>query len=404
MLNTAESDKRIIYLDHSSTTPLDEDSFNVMKDIFENKYANPSSLYNTGREMKSIINDYRHKTAQLLEVLDKEIIFTGSGTEADNLAILGLGRANKKHGKHIIISAIEHKAILEATKVLEKEGFEITFLPVNKDGLININECLKLIRPDTILVSIIYANNEIGTIEPISDLSKKIRKNHPDFPIIHTDACQAVGLLEIRPNIIGVDSMTLNSSKIYGPKGVGLLYKRKSIQIEPIIVGGEQENGLRAGTENVALIAGFVTSLLKAEKMKKGESVRLKKLNVFFVRELKSQIPNIVFNGHPEKRLVNNVHVSIPNVEGESILLLLDEKGILVSTGSACSALDLEPSHVLLAIKQNEELIHGSLRFTFGRSTTKKDLKYVVKELSDIVKRLSQISALTTKIYEKRKK
>lgn len=419
---TVESDKKIIYLDHASTTPLDEDSLRVMTSLLKNKYANASSIYKKGREIKSILEDYRQRAANLLDVLSEEIIFTGSGTESDNLAILGFSRANKEHGKHIIISAIEHKAVLMSAKQLEKEGFEVTVLSVNKEGLIDINECLKSIKKDTILISIIYANNEIGTIEPIKELSKKIREKYSEFPIIHTDACQAAGLIEIKPKELGVDLMTLNSSKIYGPKGVGLLYRRKNIKINPIIFGGDQEMRLRAGTENVALIAGFVTALEKAESKKKEESKRLKELRDFFIKELKKEIPNIILNGYyhspprsagrgkdlikssSEKRLANNVHVSIPNVEGESILLLLDEKGIMASTGSACSALDLVPSYVLLAIGQNEDLIHGSLRFTLGRSTTKKDLKYVVKELSDIVKHLSKISALTTKVYEKRKK
>ena len=362
-------------------------------------------MHTSGRQAKTLIEGARKRIAECINANPDEIIFTGSGTESDNMAIKGIARANKSKGNHIIVSSVEHKAVLESAKQLEKEGFEISILPTDKFGMINIDECLRLIKKETILISVMYANNEIGTIEPIKELAEAIKKHKDernktknlmtdDFPLFHTDACQAGGYLSLDVKELGIDLMTLNSSKVYGPKGIGLLYKKSGIKISPIIAGGEQEKGLRAGTENIALVFGFGRALQNAQKTRTIESEKLRKLQKYFIKKLKEKIPSIMLNGHAEHRLPNNVHISIPTVEGESMILMLDKIGISASTGSACSTFDLKPSHVLIAIKQNEEIIHGSIRLTFGKQTTKKELDCVLKEFPPIVKKLSKMSAI----------
>ncbi|HEY4503605.1 MAG TPA: cysteine desulfurase family protein [Candidatus Paceibacterota bacterium] len=390
--------KKTVYLDYASTTPTDPQILEKMISYFGHEYSNPSSMHTSGRQAKVVIENARKKIAECINANPDEIIFTGSGTESDNMAIKGVAMANKSKGNHIIISAVEHKAVLESAKQLEREGFEISILPVDKYGMIDIGECLKMIKKETILISVMYANNEIGTIEPIKELAKKIREYREEsqstFLLFHTDACQTAGYLSIDVKELGIDLMTLNSSKVYGPKGIGLLYKRTGIKILPIISGGEQEKSLRAGTENIALIFGFSRALEQVQKIRVEESERLKQLQKYFIKGLQKKIPSMILNGHPLHRLPNNVHISIPTVEGESLILMLDRIGIEASTGSACSAFDLKPSHVLIAIKQNEEIMHGSIRFTFGKHTTKKELDYVLKEFPPIVKKLSKMSAI----------
>lgn len=402
MFSTAASDKTMIYLDHASTTPTDPDILKKMLPYFDQSYSNPSSMHTSGRQAKEVIAQSRKIISECLSCAPDEIIFTGSGTEADNLAIQGIARAHKHQGNHIIISSIEHKAILEPVKLLQKEGFGVSIVPVDRNGMIDIGECLKLIKKETILVSVMYANNEIGTIEPIADLSRAIAaiRGQRQYPILHTDACQAAGYLTLDVRELGVDMMTLNSSKIYGPKGIGMLYVRRGIKIAPIILGGDQEKGLRAGTENIALIHGFAKALEKIQAGREKETDRVKKIRDYFYRELKKRLPQIELNGHPIERLPNNLHISIPFVEGESMLLMLDSYGIEASTGSACSAFDLKPSHVLLAINQNEEIIHGSIRFTLGKNTTKKEIDRVLEVFPPIVEYLTLISAVQN-YYEK---
>ncbi len=399
MSHTAASAKTI-YLDHAALTPIDPGVHEKMQPYFAVEYGNPSSMHGSGRRAGQVLAKVRKEVADIIGGLPSEIIFTGSGTESDNLAIKGIARANRKYGNHIIVSAIEHKAILESVKQLEDEGFKVDILPVDGVGMVNIAECLKLITRQTILISVMYANNEIGTIEPISELSSAIylwrdAHNRGVFPLVHTDACQAAGALSLNVHELGVDLMSLNGAKIYGPKGVGMLYKKKDIRICPIVAGGEQEFNLRAGTENLPYIAGFAEALKIADGMRNKESERLSKLRDYFMEKLLEKIPNAIVNGDRIKRLPNNVHISIPHIEGESILLMLDRLGIEASTGSACSAYDLKPSHVLMAIGQTAEFAHGSIRFSLGRSTTKEDLDYVLSVLPGISKRLSSISALT---------
>ena len=388
-----------IYLDYAATTYIDKKVLKKMLPYLTNIFGNPSSLYSLGRKTKSAIESARNDVAKILNVNSQEIIFTGSGTESDNLAIFGIAKAYQKNGKHIIVSRIEHKAILEAVKKLEKEGFKITYLNVDSKGIVKISELKKALRPDTILVSIMYANNEIGTIQPISEISKIIInfKNRQiqipkiQIPIFHTDACQAIGALPLKINELGVDLLTLNGSKIYGPKGIGCLYKAKEIKLEPIIIGGGQENNLRAGTENVALIVGLAEALKLSEKFKKRESQRLRNLRNYFIKNILKSIPNCQLNGHSEKRLPNNINISISNVEGKALVLMLDKFNIFTSTGSACASYDLNLSHVLLAIGLSSELARGNLRFTLGRKTTRGDINYVLKILPKIIKKIRQV-------------
>jgi cysteine desulfurase len=371
-----------------------------MLPYFSSDYGNPSSMHTSGRKAGQALRKARTDVAGILNAIPSEIIFTGSGTESDNMALVGVARAYKSQGNHIVISSIEHKAVLEATKDLEYEGFEVSVVPVDEKGKVDVNECMKLVRETTIIVSIMLANNEIGTIEPVKEIAsaiKEFRKQKP-LPLMHTDACQAAGALSLDVKELGVDLMTLNGAKMYGPKGTGILYKKTGVQIAPLIVGGEQEMNLRAGTENLPLIIGFAEALKKVEAKRKDESERLSKLRDYFIAQLTKKIPGAILNGHPTERLPNNVHISIPNVEGESMLLMLDTYGIEASTGSACSALDLKPSHVLLAIGQSSEFAHGSIRFSLGRTTTQREIDRVLQVFSGIVEDLRKISALTSEV------
>ncbi|MFA6158800.1 MAG: cysteine desulfurase family protein [Candidatus Paceibacterota bacterium] len=388
---------KTIYLDHAATTPLDPEVLAVMMPYFDGRYGNASSMYASGRRSGQVLREARQAVAEILNALPEEIIFTGSGTEADNMAILGVARANRTAGDHIIISSIEHKAVTESAKKLEREGFSVSVLPVGRDGLVSVEACLALITSRTTLVSVMYANNEIGTIEPIRELADAVRKlrGANPFPLFHTDACQAAGALSLDVQELGVDLMSLNGSKIYGPKGVGALYKKRGVRIDPVIVGGEQEMSLRAGTESVPLIVGFAEALKRADDGREGESRRLSVLRDYLIERLRKEIPGLVVNGHLEKRLPNNVHVSIPHVEGESMLLMLDTHGIEAGTGSACSAHDLKPSHVLAAIGQDADLMHGSVRFSLGKPSTREQMDRVMEVFPEVVRYLTSISALT---------
>ncbi|MDD5430723.1 MAG: cysteine desulfurase family protein [Candidatus Pacebacteria bacterium] len=386
------------YLDYAATTYIDPAVLRKMNPFLKGSFGNASSLHAAGREARFAIEQARIGTAKILGCGSGEIIFTGSGTESDNLAIFGIADFYKDKGKHIIVSKIEHPAVMEAAKKLEKRGFEVSYLRVDSDGLADLEELKKIIRKDTILVSIIYANNEIGTIQPISEISeiiKSARKNNSsEFPLFHTDACQAAGALDLNVKKMRVDLMTLNGSKIYGPKGVGCLYVSKNVKLEPMIVGGGQESGLRAGTENAALIVGFAEALKLADKIKIGESKRLKVLRDYLIKNILKNISRSRLNGNAVKRLPNNVNVSIKGVEGEAMALLLDKYGICASTGSACSSRKLTPSHVLLAIGITPELAHSSLRLTLGRKTTKRDADYILKVLPNVIEKLREISSI----------
>jgi len=385
----------------------------VIKAIFncsEKIYGNAGSLHSAGRKAKEALFEARKIVAQILNCKSGEIIFMGSGTESDNLAILGVARALRQNRgeqtkNHIITSSIEHHAVIYPCEQLQKEGFKITFAKVDRDGILELDEFKKIISDETILVSIMYANNEIGTIQPIKEIGEIVKNVRVDrekrqikTPIyFHTDACQAAGYLDLDVQKLGVDLLTLNGSKIYGPKGVGVLYVRAGVKIDPIIFGGGQENGLRSGTENVAGIVGLAKALEISNKKRATESKRETKLRDYFIKEILKTIPKTFLNGHAEKRLPNNINISVLDIEGEAMLLWLDKYGIFVSTGSACDSQSLEPSHVILALGKPYEYANGNLRFTLGRQTTKKDLDYVLKVLPKIVQDLRKISPVTAK-------
>ncbi|HOZ36973.1 MAG TPA: cysteine desulfurase family protein [bacterium] len=396
----------MIYLDHASGTPLAEEVVKAMAPLGTKNFGNPSSLYQLGRQAAEALLSSRLSVAKVLGALPEEIIFTAGGTESDNLAIFGVANQFLDRAKsyHLITTSIEHSAVLNSFRALEKIGFAVTYLPVDKYGLISAQEVMKALRPNTLLVSIIYANNEIGVIQPVAEIARVIKNyrhiqrvdtisKEPRYPIFHTDACQAGGYLDLKVMNLGVDLMTLNGSKIYGPKQTGILYKNKAIKLLPIIYGGDQEFGLRPGTENVPAIVGFAKALELAAKRKKKEAIRLTKLRDYFILEL-LKINNTSLNGHPSCRLPNNVNVSFLGVEGEAVMLKLDRLGICVSTGSACHSLSLEPSHVITALGQPIEYAHGSIRFTLGQSTTKKDLDQVLRVLPKIIDDLRKMSAL----------
>ena len=383
-----------VYFDNAAATPVDKRALKAMLPYFSEKYGNPSSFHGKGLEARNAIESARAKIAKMLEASPGEIIFTGSGTESCNLAVKGFALANREKGNHIITSAIEHHAILNSCEWLEKNGFEVTYLGVDKYGMVSPEELEKAMRPGTILVSVMYANNEIGTIQPVKKLAETAHKYKAAF---HTDACQGAGLLDIGTKRLGVDLMTINGSKIYAPKGTGVLFVKDGIKIEPLINGGSHEMGLRAGTENVPGIVGLATGLGICQKERLKETKRLSSLRDYFIREVLGKIPKTILNGHPKERLPNNVNVSFFDVEGESVLLMLDRKKIYASTGSACSSQSLDPSHVILATHLPYEAAHGSIRFSLGRETTKKQIDFALKALPPIIERLRAISPVKLK-------
>lgn len=375
-----------IYMDHAGTTPMYPDVLKAMEPFFREHFGNPSSIHFSGREAEKALSDSRKKIAEFLGVSNEEIIFTSGGTESDNLALKGVAFANKDKGKHIITSEIEHKAILQTCEWLEKQGFSITYLPVDKYGIVSLEELEKSIRDDTILVSIMHANNEIGTIEPIDEIGKICKKHEVYF---HTDAVQTFGKIPIKME--NIDLLSMSSHKLYGPRGVGALFVRRGVKIEPILHGGNQEMGRRSGTENVVGIVGFAKAVEIAKRNMKKESERLTKLRDRLIKDV-LEIPDCWLNGHPTKRLPGNAHFCFRYIEGESLILYLDMKGIAASTGSACSSKELKPSHVLLAIGLKHEEAHGSLRLTLGRDNSDEDVEYVLSVLPEVVENLRKMS------------
>jgi cysteine desulfurase len=387
--------ERKIYLDNSATTRIDEDVKKEMDRCFSEFYGNPGSFHSEGLKAKNAIDNARSNIAKVLNCDASEVIFTGSGTESINLALKGLAFGMQGKKKHIITSSVEHKAVLSTCKYLEKKGFEVTYLKVDKYGLVEVSELKKAIRDDTFLVSIIYANNEIGTVQDIKEIGKICKEKGIVF---HTDACQAGCYLDLDVAGLNIDLMSLNGSKIYGPKGIGVLYAKKGLTLEPLIHGGGQEKGLRGGTENVQGIVAFAKALEIAVEKKDSENDRLIKLRDKFINGAMERVPNVILNGHPSKRLPNNVNLSFLDVEGESILLYLDDKGVYASTGSACTSTSLDPSHVLVAMGIPFEIAHGSIRFTMGRETTEEDIDYVLEILPGIIENLRKVSPYKTKL------
>jgi cysteine desulfurase len=397
--------KRLYYFDYAATTPLDPKIFSAMLPYFKEEFGNPSNLYELGRNASRAVTEATKTITGILGCRPDEFVYTGSATEADNLAILGVARALRQtHGKQkIIVSQIEHKGILAVCETLEKEGFEIVRLPVFKNGLVDLVQLKKELNERTILVSITMTDSETGTIQPISEISKIIKDFRGGaFPYLHTDASQAAGYLDINVDKLGVDLMTLSAHKIYGPKGIGGLYVRRGTKISPIIYGGGQESGLRSGTENVPAIIGFAEALKLNNKNKKAEGARIKKLRDTLEKGIFKSIPKAVLNGHQKERLPNFLNISILDVEGEAMLLYLDKLGIMVATGSACNSQSLEPSYILKALGNPYEYVHGSIRFTLGKDNTMADVKYVLKHLPNVVKRLREISSLDLSLNRKK--
>ncbi len=383
-----------IYLDYAATSPTDPEVLKAMRPHLKKKYGNPSSIYEEGREGKRAIEAARTSVAALAGARPEEIIFTSCGTESNNTAIKGVAFARKEKGNHIITSAIEHHAVTEPCKFLGKHGFKITYIPVSQEGLVDPDDVKKAVTPETILITIMHANNEIGTIQPVEEIGK-IAKEHGVY--FHTDAVQSFGHIPVNADSLNADLISASAHKLSGPRGAGMLYVRKGTRLSPLLHGGDQEKNRRAGTENTAAIAGFGKAAeIAGEEMEK-EAKRLTRLRDGLLKKLFNKIDDLYLNGHPEKRLPNNINVSVESVEGESMIINLDMEGISVSTGSACTSSTLEASHVLKALGMDPALAHGSLRITTGRFTTKEDTDALAKILPPIVKKLRKMSPLYKK-------
>ncbi len=385
--------EKIIYMDHAATTYTAEEVVKAMLPYFSEEFGNPSSVYSIGQSNKTALDLPRKQVASAINAQPDEIYFTNGGTESDNWALKGVAFANERKGKHIITTAIEHHAILHSCEWLASRGFEITHLPVDKYGMVSPESVEKAIRPDTILISVMYANNEVGTIQPIAEIGKIARERGIYF---HTDAVQAVGHVPIDVVADNIDLLSLSGHKFYGPKGTGALYIRKGTRIQNFIHGGAQEKKRRAGTENVPGIVGLGSAIDRAIKMMPEETKRFTALRDELTREL-LKIPATHLNGHPTKRLPNNTNIIFEYIEGESILLFLNMKGICASTGSACNSASLEPSHVLTAMGISHDIAHGSIRLTIGERTTTEDVKIVIAALTETVAKLRAMSPLTPK-------
>ncbi|MEN2996987.1 MAG: cysteine desulfurase NifS [Acetomicrobium sp.] len=381
---------RFVYLDHSATTPVDQKVLEAMLPFFSMDFGNPNSLHAWGRKARQAVDQARDEVSRLINAEPSEIIFTGGGSEADNIAIKGVAFAKKDKGRHIITSAIEHHAVLDTCKWLEKEGFDITILPVDEYGTIRPEELRKAIRPDTILVTIHFANNEIGTVQPIEQLGNICREQGVLF---HTDAVQAAGHIPIDVKKLPIDLMTMAAHKMYGPKGVGALYIKKGVKIVPLIHGGGQERGLRSGTENTAGIVGFgKAAALASDRLAKDEPEKERNLRDRLIDGILEKIEDAMLTGHRTERLPFHASFCFRYIEGESLLLRLDALGIGASSGSACTSGSLEPSHVLLAIGLPHEIAHGSLRLTLGKDTSEEDIDYVLENLPKVVESLRVMS------------
>ncbi len=409
--------KRIVYLDHAATTPTDTRVTEAMLPFFSEIYGNPSSFHSAGLSAQQAVTRARKAVAKFIGAHENEIIFTSGGTESDNLAVLGIPETKAhrdaiqaRSGKevpHVITSAIEHHAVLEPLLALQKKGrIELSILPVDRYGQVSITDVKKALRPETLLVSIMSANNEIGSIQPIEDIGRAIlrwrKSENTPYPLFHTDACQSAGYQKLSVEKNHADLLTFNGSKIYGPKGIGVLFVRRGIRLAPRVIGGGQEKNIRSGTENVPAIAGLQRAVELVEHAREQDSERLTQLRDRLVEGL-LQIPKTILNGHPSERLPNSANISFMDIEGEAAVLYLDAEGIMVSTGSACASTSLDPSHVILATGLSYEAAHGSIRFTLGRGTTEKDIQYVIEKMPSVVERLREMSPvnLDMKYFEK---
>ena len=388
-----------VYMDHAGTTALDPKVLEAMIPYFSKHFGNPSSLHSVGQEARYALDEARERVAGVLNCRPREVVFTGGGTESDNAAIHGVATGLHETGNHIITSSVEHHAVLHACQYLESQGFEVTYLPVDPDGMVQPESVYNAINERTTLVTIMYGNNEIGTINPISDISKAIKERAGDLSrtiVFHTDAVQAAGYLSLNVLELGVDLLSLSGHKFHGPKGTGVLYIKRGTPYLPLIHGGGQERERRSGTENIPGIIGLSLALETANS-NRGETGRsCSALRDKIIASVLEQIPGSHLNGHASQRLPNNANFSFTGVEGEPILLGLDMAGIAASSGSACSSGSLEPSHVLLALGQSAEIARGSLRLTLGRENTEEEIEYLLGVLIDLVQRLRQLPSLTT--------
>ena len=382
---------RKVYFDHSATTPTAPEVASLMVEYMTTHYGNPSSVHSFGRETKKALIKARAQVADLIGANPLEILFTSGGTEADNIAIRGVAKANKKRGNHIITTQIEHHAVLHACEALEKEGFRVTYVPVDEYARVNPKDIEDAICDDTILISVMFANNEVGTLQPIKEIGK-IAKEHGIY--FHTDAVQAVGNYPIDVNEYGIDLLTMSAHKFHGPKGVGALYIRKGVKIRPISFGGAQERTLRPGTENIPGIIGLGKAAEIAKAELEGKMAHLQRLRDRLITGIQERIDEAKLNGHPTERMPGNVNFSFRYIEGEALLLNLDLRGIAGSSGSACTSGSLDPSHVLLAMGMTHEIAHGSLRLSLGRDNTDEDVDYCLEVLPEIVARLRSMSPL----------
>jgi len=380
-----------IYLDHAATTYVRPEALTEMSPYFSMSYGNPSSIHSFGREARKAVEMARERVAKALNAQSGEIFFTSGGTEANNWALKGITSANKSKGNHIVTSMIEHHAVLHTCENLEKEGFKVTYLPVDEDGLISPEQVKDAITDETILISIMSANNEIGTLQPIQEIGKIAAEAGIHF---HTDAVQSVGSIKLDVKAMNVDALSLSAHKFYGPKGVGVLYVKKGVRVDNLMHGGAQEKNRRAGTENIPGIVGLGKAIEIADANINQYAQRMKSLRDMMISGIMDKVEFVRLNGHPTKRLPGNANLSFEFIEGESLLLSLDMKGIAASSGSACTSGSLDPSHVLLAIGLSHEIAHGSLRLTFGDANTESDVAYVLEVLPDIVNRLRDMSPL----------
>lgn len=393
--------KTRIYLDNAATTKTSQEVVDAMLPYFTENYGNASSIYEVGQRSKEAITAAREEIAKVLGAKTEEIYFTAGGSEADNWALKAAFEAYSQKGNHIITTKIEHHAILHTCEYLEKKGAEITYLDVDENGLVNLDELQKAIRPETILISIMFANNEIGTIEPIKEIGM-IAKEHGI--LFHTDAVQAFGQVPINVDEMNIDMLSSSAHKINGPKGIGFLYIRKGVKIRSFVHGGAQERKRRAGTENVPGIVGYGVAAKRAAETMEVRTAKERELRDYFIDRVLKEIPYVKLNGDSVKRLPNNINLSFRFVEGESLLIMLDMKGIAASSGSACTSGSLDPSHVLLAIGLPHEIAHGSLRLTLGEDTTKEDLDYTLEQLKEIIGKLRDLSPLYEDFVKKQSK
>ena len=391
---------KTVYFDNAATTKLDEKVLESMMPYFGENYGNASSIYKLARDARKAVEESREKIAKIINCKPSEIYFTAGGSESDNTAIKGIARNYKNKGNHIITSKIEHPAVLDSCKELENEGFEVSYISVDENGIINLEELKRAIRPTTILITVMFANNEIGTVEPIKEIGEIAKENNIYF---HTDAVQAMGRLKIDVKELNIDSLSMSSHKFYGPKGVGALYVRDGVGFKKYISGGHQEKNKRAGTENVPGIVGMASALELAYSEVDEHNAKIKELRDYYEKEIEEKIPYIKMNGDREKRLPGNSNISFRFIEGEGLLLNLDLKGICASSGSACTSGSLDPSHVLLAIGLPHEIAHGSLRISIGKYNTKKEVDYLIEQLVEIVNRLREMSPLWEKFVEEGK-